>query len=72
MGRENGVWVIQTPYPADLDPLDGTPRHLSLTLSDLNAKDPSAWCLRGLYGSVIGVGGGRVRFSSGDLLSNES
>ena len=41
--------VIQTPYPADLDPLDATPQHVSLTLLDLNAKDPSAWCLRGLY-----------------------
>ena len=32
--------VIQTPYPADLDPLDTSPRHLSLTILDLNAKDP--------------------------------
>jgi hypothetical protein len=37
------VWVIQTPYPADLDPLDEALMHLSLTLLDLNAKDPSAW-----------------------------
>jgi len=28
---------------ADLDPLDRTPRHLSLNLLDPNAKDPSAW-----------------------------
>ena len=32
--------VIQTPYPADLDPLHRTPRHLSLTLLDLKAKRP--------------------------------
>jgi hypothetical protein len=32
MGRENGVWVIQTPYTADLDPLDGSPQHVSLNL----------------------------------------
>jgi hypothetical protein len=32
MGRENGEWVIQTPYPADLDPLDTTPEHVSLNL----------------------------------------
>jgi len=42
MGRENGVWVVQTPYPADLDPLDTSLRYLLLTLLDLNAKDPSA------------------------------
>jgi len=35
--------VIQTRYPADLDPLDATLRHLSRNLLDLNAKDPSAW-----------------------------
>ena len=40
-------WFL-TPYPADLDPLDGTPRHLSHNLLDPNAKDPSAWSLRGL------------------------
>jgi len=34
--------VIQTRYPADLDPLDRRPQHLSLTLLDPNAKDPSA------------------------------
>ena len=62
--------VIQTPYPADLDPLDEAPQHVSLTLLDPNAKDPSAWCLRGLYGSVVGIGSlGEVY--SGDLLSNE-
>ena len=61
---------VLTSYPADLDPLDEAPRHLSLTLPDLNAKDPSAWCLRGLYGSVVGIGSlGEVY--SGDLLSNE-
>jgi hypothetical protein len=49
MGRENGVWMVQTRYPADLDPLDETPQHVSQNLLDLNAKDPSAWCLRGLY-----------------------
>jgi hypothetical protein len=41
MGRENGVWVIQTRYLADLDRLDGTLRYLLQTLPDLNAKDPS-------------------------------
>ena len=43
MGRENGVWVVLHSDLADLDPLDGTPRHLSQTLSDPSAKDPSAW-----------------------------
>jgi hypothetical protein len=50
MGIENGCphtevppVVIQTPYPVDLDPLDASLRHLSLTLLDPNAKDPSAW-----------------------------
>jgi hypothetical protein len=43
MGRENGVWSIQTPYPVDLDPLDEALMHLSLTLLDPNAKDLSAW-----------------------------
>ena len=54
-GRENACphtedppVVIQTPYPADLDPLDRTPDYLFWNLLDLNAKDPSAWCLRGL------------------------
>jgi hypothetical protein len=53
MVRENGVWVIQTRYPADLDPLDGTPRRPFMTLLDLNAKAPSAWSLRGLYGCYV-------------------
>jgi hypothetical protein len=43
MGRENGVWVVLTPYPADLDPLDETRRYLLSYLLDLNAKDLSAW-----------------------------
>jgi hypothetical protein len=43
-----GGW-FQTPYPADLDPLDGTPQHVFKNLLDPDAKDPSAWCLRGLY-----------------------
>jgi len=43
MGRENVVWVIQTPYPANLDPLDEALRHLRQTLLDLSAKDLSAW-----------------------------
>jgi hypothetical protein len=63
--------VIQTHYPADLDPLDILPRHLSLTLLDPNAKPPSMVNERSVWVSVVGIGGGRVRFSSGDLLSNE-
>ena len=52
-----GFWgEVLTRYPADLDPFDEAPRYLSLTLLDPNAKDPSAWCLRGLYGSVVGDG----------------
>jgi hypothetical protein len=35
-------WFL-TQYPADLDPLDTTLRHLLQTLPDPNAKDPSAW-----------------------------
>ncbi len=53
MLRFKGVWVIQTRHPADLDPLDGSPSHLLLNLPDPNAKDPSAWCLRGLYRNHI-------------------
>lgn len=67
MGRENRVWCFQSRYPADLDPLDGTPMHLSQTLLDLNTKDPSAWCLRGLYGSFMGIswsGWGLLRWPS--------
>jgi hypothetical protein len=30
-------------------PIEETPRYLSQTLLDLNAKDPSAWSLRGLF-----------------------
>jgi len=30
-------------HPADLDPLDGSLRHLFWNLLDPNAKDPSAW-----------------------------
>ena len=48
MGSLDEAWVVQTPYLADLDPLDETPRHLLLTLPDPNGKDPSALCLRGL------------------------
>jgi len=40
MDRENGEWWFLTPYPTDLDPLDTSLRHLSLTLSDPNAKRP--------------------------------
>jgi hypothetical protein len=47
--------VIQNPYPADLDPLNEQRKHLLLTLPNLNVKDPSVWCLRGLYGWVIGI-----------------
>ena len=36
-------------YPADLDPLDGSPWHLFRNLPDLTSKDPSAWSLRGLF-----------------------
>jgi hypothetical protein len=51
MGRprvEDPPVIIQTCYPTDLDPLDGTPQHVFQNLLDLNAKDPSAWWLRGL------------------------
>jgi len=43
MSRGNGVWVVLTPYPADLGPLDATLRHMSLTLLHPNEKDLSAW-----------------------------
>ena len=45
--------VVQTRYHTDLDPLDRALRHLLLTLLNPNAKDPSAWCLRGLIGCDI-------------------
>jgi hypothetical protein len=35
--------VIQTRFPADLDPLDTALRHLLQSFPDLNAKDLSAW-----------------------------
>jgi hypothetical protein len=53
MGRENGVWWFLTLYPADLDPLDGTPQHVLQNLPDTHQKDPSAWFLRGLGGCHI-------------------
>ena len=45
--------VHQTPYPADLDPLDEVPRHLSQTLSDLNAKEPDSGGKQGLFRHYI-------------------
>jgi len=63
--------VVQTPYLADLDPLDETPRHLLLTLPDPNGKDPSALCLRGLSGWFMGVGTLDEVYSD-NLLSNET
>tara|TARA_B100000686_G_C16669971_1_gene905863 strand:+ start:1012 stop:1269 length:258 start_codon:yes stop_codon:yes gene_type:complete len=53
MVRENGVWVIQTCYLADLDPLDESLRHFLSTLPDPNAKDPSAWSPKGVLGRNV-------------------
>jgi hypothetical protein len=41
--------VIQTCYPADLDPLDETPRYLSRYLFNQTYKDPDSRRNQGLY-----------------------
>ena len=48
-----------SPIPRSLEPTRQNPltpsSEPSLTPLDLNAKDPSAWCLRGLYGRHVRV-----------------